>query len=89
MSARPKCLRCGAGPEWIQGKVSAEAKSELSPARGSVATAIMQRVEGTSLIHYEVDVRVLAVAEGYAMVRRKGCAPFVLEMSRVKMPQNR
>jgi hypothetical protein len=32
----------------------------------------------------EIPVRVLAVAEGYAMVRRKGCSPFVLEAKRVR-----
>lgn len=32
----------------------------------------------------EVAVRVLAVAEGYAMVRRRGCSPYVLEAKRVR-----
>ena len=33
---------------------------------------------------YEVEVRVLAISEGYAMVRRPRSTPFVLEEKRLK-----
>lgn len=57
------------------------------------AMATMQRgeiVDGKAKsINYEVPVRVMAVTEGYAMVRRQGCSPFVLEAKRVRLiPHN-
>jgi hypothetical protein len=51
------------------------------------AVATCQRVALTAgafhVEHFDIPVRVLAVAEGYAMVRRKGCSPFVMEAKRV------
>ncbi len=32
------------------------------------------------------EVRVMAVADGYAMCRRPGCAPFVVAVSDIKRP---
>ena len=43
------------------------------------ATAWLKRFSGGQWESYPVRVRVLAWAEGYAMVRRKGCSPFVME----------
>lgn len=34
-----------------------------------------------SLVDADSTVRVMAIADGYAMVRRKGCIPFVLYLS--------
>jgi hypothetical protein len=33
---------------------------------------------GSYWFHRHGEVRVMAIAEGYAMVRRRGCAPFVV-----------
>jgi hypothetical protein len=46
------------------------------------------RVEaGDYLLRHDHELRVIVVAENYAMVRRKGCAPFLLEMKQaVKLP---
>lgn len=53
------------------------------------AIATLQRGEigegcKARMVPYDVPVRVLAVAEGYAMVRRLRCSPFVLEAARVR-----
>jgi hypothetical protein len=34
----------------------------------------------------QVEVRVLAIAEGYAMVRRKGALPFVCQVKELSDP---
>ena len=37
---------------------------------------------------YKVPVQVMAVAEGYAMVRRKRCVPFVIELKLLLTPND-
>lgn len=39
--------------------------------------------------NYDVPVRVIAEAEGYAMVRRKRCVPFVIESKRLRKPNKK
>lgn len=34
----------------------------------------------------DTEVRVMALAEGYAMVRHKGCAPFAVSVSELREP---
>jgi len=34
--------------------------------------------------HYEETARVMSVAEGYAMVRRKGCYPLVIPVKQLR-----
>ena len=46
------------------------------------------RIErGDVLLRHDHEIRVMAVIENYVMARRKGCAPFLLEMKQaVKLP---
>jgi hypothetical protein len=51
----------------------------------STAIVRLQKPTGwnTSIEYEDVEVRVMAVTDGYAMVSRKGCAPFVIESKRL------
>lgn len=35
---------------------------------------------GSKILYGNSEAKVIAIAEGYAMVRRKGCLPFVLSI---------
>lgn len=61
-----------------------QAPSELPPAPGSEAIAKCQRYDKNGWEYYPVKVKVMAVADGYAMVRRPRCSPFVIELKRLK-----
>lgn len=42
------------------------------------------RLEAPANPHYNgYPVRIMAIAEGYAMVRRKGCMPFVVQVKQL------
>ena len=54
--------------------------------------AILTRVSSVGLIHHfntnvteSFEVRVMAVADGYAMVRRKGCSPFICKQEELEV----
>lgn len=49
------------------------------PARPRGEFAVMHRHSGYPGVMEAFTVRVIARGEGYAMVRRKGCAPFIVD----------
>lgn len=54
--------------------------------RKAIYTAVVKtRTVGClATVTQEVDVRVIAIAEGYAMVRRKGAVPFVCTVKELR-----
>ena len=52
----------------------------------AICTKSMQAISDGKFVTVkdEFEVRVMAIAEGYAMVRRKGCMPFVCRIKDLK-----